>query len=309
MKKSLNLKNQNPDLLEGDTAGLSKLNIYDAEKHGTLKHCASVYDINYSTISPGIDKPGPRVVNFANVLKYKYAPMAETIEVVLDIVKEAMGCPVEIEFAIDLNKDKDYKSSFYLLQIKPMIGGAQDYEVNMDKINKEDIILYAEKGMGNGLVKNIRDIIYVDNKLFDKSKTEEMAKQIEQLNDKMSKSDEQYILIGPGRWGTRDKWIGIPVDWPKISNAKVIVETSLEGYPLDASSGSHFFHNVTTANVGYFSVQPEKSGSFITYDKLDNQKLIEKTKFSPAKVNSTLTGLEIKKIIKNLGSNIFTIKR
>lgn len=276
---AVNLKNQNPDLLEGDTAGLSKLDIYDAEKHGTLKHCASVYDINNNTISPGIDKPGPRVVNFANVLKYKYAPMAETIEVVLDIVKEAMGCPVEIEFAINLNKDKDYKTSFYLLQIKPMIGGAQDYEVDMDKINKDDIILYAEKGMGNGLVKNIRDFIYVDNKLFDKSKTEEMAKEIEQLNDKMSKSGKQYILIGPGRWGTRDKWIGIPVDWPQISNAKVIVETSLEGYPLDASSGSHFFHNVTSANVGYFSVQPEKSGSFITYEKLDEQELIEKTKF------------------------------
>ncbi len=276
---AVNLKNQNPDLLEGDTAGLCKLDIYEAEKHGTLKHCASVYDNNNNIISPGIDKPGPRVVDFANVLKYKYAPMAETIEVVLDIVKEAMGSPVEIEFAVDLNRDEDYKSSFYLLQIKPMIGGASDYEVDMDKIKKDDIVLYAEKGMGNGLVKNIRDIIYVDNELFDKSKTEEMVKEIEQLNDKMVEAGKQYVLIGPGRWGTRDKWIGIPVDWPQISNAKVIVETSLEGYPLDASSGSHFFHNVTSANVGYFSVQPEISGSFITYEKLEEQQLIEKTKF------------------------------
>ncbi|RLD36992.1 MAG: hypothetical protein DRI89_15655 [Bacteroidetes bacterium] len=149
----------------------------------------------------------------------------------------------------------------------------------MDKIKKNDIILYAEKGMGNGLVKNIRDIIYVDNELFDKSETEEMVKEIEQLNDKMVEAGKQYVLIGPGRWGTRDKWIGIPVDWPQISNAKVIVETSLEGYPLDASSGSHFFHNVTSANVGYFSVQPEISGSFITYEKLEEQQLIEKTKF------------------------------
>jgi len=276
---AVNLKNQNPNLLDGDTAGLCKLDIYEAEKHGTLKHCASVYDINNNTITPGLDKPGPRIVNFANVLKYKYAPMAETIEVVLDIVKEAMGCPVEIEFAIDLNKDKDYKASFYLLQIKPMIGGAQDYEVDMDKIKKDDIILYAEKGMGNGLVKNIRDIIYVDNKLFDKSKTEEMAKEIEVLNKKMSKSGKQYILIGPGRWGTRDRWIGIPVDWPQISNAKVIVETSLKGYPLDASSGSHFFHNVTSANVGYFSVQPEMSNSFINYDILNSMEVVNKTKY------------------------------
>jgi len=276
---AVNLKNQDPDLLEGDTAGLCKLDVYDAEKHGSLKHCASVYDINNNTISPGIDKPGPRVINFANVLKYKYAPMAETIEVVLDIVKEALGSPVEIEFAIDLNKDNNYKSSFYLLQIKPMIGHAQDYNVDMKKFKKEDIVLYAEKGMGNGLIKNIQDVIYIDTATFDKSQTEAMAKEIEKLNKQMGKDGKQYVLIGPGRWGTRDRWIGIPVDWPQISNAKIIVETSLEGYPLDASSGSHFFHNVTSANVGYFSVQPEKSGSYITYEKLDEQELIEKTKF------------------------------
>jgi len=276
---AVNLKNQKPDLIEGDMAGLCKLDIYEAEKHGTLKHCASVYDVNNNTITPGIDKPGPRVINFANVLKYKYAPMAETIDVVLDIVKEAMGCPVEIEFAIDLNKDENYKTSFYLLQIKPMIGSAQDYEVDMSKINKEDILLYSEKGMGNGLIKNIKDIIYVDNEMFDKTKTEEMAGEIEQLNAEMVKAGKQYVLIGPGRWGTRDRWIGIPVEWSHISNAKVIVETSLKGYPLDASSGSHFFHNVTSANVGYFSVQPERSGSYINYNILEDQKLIKKTKF------------------------------
>jgi len=276
---AVNLKNQDPDLLEGDTAGLCKLDIYDAEKHGTLKHCTSVYDINNNTISAGIDKPGPRVINFANVLKYKYAPMAETIEVVLDIVKEAMGCPVEIEFAINLNKDKNYKCSFYLLQIKPMIGHAQDYNVNMKKIKKEDIVLYAEKGMGNGLTEHIEDIIYINNTTFNKSQTKLMAKEIETLNKKMVKAGKQYVLIGPGRWGTRDRWIGIPVDWPQISNAKVIVETSLEGYPLDASSGSHFFHNVTSANVGYFSVQAEKSGSYINYDILESQDLVQQSRF------------------------------
>ena len=276
---AVDLKKQKPNLLEGDTAGLIKPDIDEAERHGTLKHCASVYNIDNNTISAGLDKQGPRIINFANILKYNYIPMAKTIEIVLDIVKEALGSPVEIEFAIDLNKDKDYKASFYLLQIKPMIGNVQDYEVDMDKITKEDIILYAEKGMGNGLVKNISDVIYIDNDVFDKSKTEEMASEIEKLNNQMDKEGKQYVLIGPGRWGTRDKWIGIPVDWPQISNAKVIVETSLEGYPLDASSGSHFFHNVTSMNVGYFSVQPEKSGSYITYDILDKQELIQKTKF------------------------------
>jgi hypothetical protein len=276
---AVDLKKQDLDLLEGDMAGLIKTDIYDAERHGNLKHCASTFDANNNSISAGIDKPGPRILNFANILKYKYIPLAETIEVVLDIVKEALGSPVEIEFAIDLNKDKNYRSSFYLLQIKPMIGHAQDYDVNMSKIKKEDIILYAEKGMGNGLIKHIEDIIFINNKVFNKSKTEEMVLEIERLNTKMEEEDRQYILIGPGRWGTRDRWIGIPVDWPQISNAKVIVETSLEGYPLDASSGSHFFHNVTSANVGYFSVQPEKSGSYINYDILEQQELIVQTKF------------------------------
>jgi hypothetical protein len=276
---AVNLDNQNPDLMLGEDASLIKLDIYDAEKYETLKHCASVYNADNNTIDPGLSKPGSRVVNFANILKYNYIPMARTIEVILDVVKEAMGSPVEIEFAVDLDKDTEGKASFYILQVKPMIGAMADYNVNMDKINKEDIILYAEKGMGNGQIKHITDIIYVDPKKFDKSKTEEMANEINELNKAMVKSKKHYVLIGPGRWGTRDKWIGIPVRWPQISHAKVIVETSLEDYPLDASSGSHFFHNVTSMNVGYLSVQPEMSNSFINYDILNSTEIVNETKF------------------------------
>ncbi|MEZ5198924.1 MAG: PEP/pyruvate-binding domain-containing protein, partial [Bacteroidales bacterium] len=163
---AVDLRKNQPDLLEGEMAGLTKPDIYEAERHGTLKHCASVYDPDNNSISAGLDKPGPRVINFANVLKYNYVPMANTIEVVLDIVKEAMGSPVEIEFAIDLNKDKDRKASFYLLQIKPMIGSVQDYNIDMKSINKEDIIMYAEKGMGNGFIETIEDIVYIDNEVL-----------------------------------------------------------------------------------------------------------------------------------------------
>ncbi len=276
---AVDLKKENVNLLEGDTAGLTLLDIDEAERHGNLKHSASVYDIDNDTIYPGINKSGPRIINFANILKYNYTPLAKTIEVVLDVVKEALGSPVEIEFAVDLTKDNDNKASFYLLQIKPLIGSAQDYEIDLNKINKESIILLTEKGMGNGILKTIQDVIYIDNSRFDKSQTEEMAKEIDILNKKMIEENRQYILFGPGRWGTRDKWIGIPVNWPQISNAKIIVETSLEDYPLDASSGSHFFHNVTSMNVGYFSVQNGNSKSYISYNILDEQKLIEKTKF------------------------------
>ncbi|MBN1339203.1 MAG: pyruvate, phosphate dikinase [Bacteroidales bacterium] len=276
---AVDLSKHDVNLLEGDMAGLTTLSIEDAEMHGSLKHCASVYNPDNNTITPGLDKPGPRVVNFANILKYNYTPLAQTIEVVLDVVKEALGSPVEIEFAIDLNRDKDYMTSFYLLQIKPLLGSAQDYNVDMESISEEDIMLYTKKGMGNGLVGDIRDVIYVDEKLFDKSKTVEMAVEIDKLNAEMVKLEKKYILIGPGRWGTRDRWIGIPVNWPQISNARIIVETSLEGFPLDASSGSHFFHNVTSMNVGYFSINQELSGNYIKWDILSKQKLVKKTDF------------------------------
>ncbi len=276
---AVDLRQRDLNLLEGDTAGLAKPDIYEAEKQGTLKHCVSVFNPNNNIISPGLDKPGPRVINFADILQYNYIPMAKTIEVLLDIVKEALGSPVEIEFAIDLNKDENNCASFYLLQIKPMIGNVEDYIVEMENIRKEDIILYSEKAMGNGLIDTITDVIYIDNNAFDKSKTLAMADEIGGINKEMIKEDRHYILIGPGRWGTRDRWIGIPVDWPQISKAKVIIETSLQGYPLDASSGSHFFHNVTSANVGYLSVQPERSQSFINYEILENQEQISRSEF------------------------------
>ncbi|MCK4569143.1 MAG: hypothetical protein KAT76_02575, partial [Bacteroidales bacterium] len=268
-----------PNLLEGDTAGLARLDIAESEKHGTLKHCASVYNLDNNQIIPGLTHNGPRIVNFANILKYNYIPLSKTIEVVLDIVKEAMGSPVEIEFAVDLNKDNSGAASFYLLQIKPLLGHASDYNVSLDKIKKDSIIMYSEKGMGNGIIEDIEDVIYIEPAAFDKAKTVEIAKEVDSLNAEMIAQKRKYILIGPGRWGTRDRWIGIPVTWPQISNAGVIIETSLEDFPLDASSGSHFFHNVTSMNVGYFTVQPELSKSYIKYDMLEAQKLIKKTKY------------------------------
>jgi len=276
---AVDLKKQEVNLIEGEDAGLRKIDIDEAEQHGTLKHLASVYSFENNRISPGLNLPGPRVVNFADILKYNYIPLAKTLEVVLDVVKEALGSPVEIEFAVDLNKDQDNKATFYLLQIKPLIGNASDYEIDMNKIKKDKILLYSEKEMGNGLIDDIDEIIFVDPETFDNTRTEEMAKEIDKINAEMIEQNKKYILIGPGRWGTRDKWIGIPVTWPQISNARIIVETSLEGFPLDASSGSHFFHNVTSMNVGYFSVQPEISESYIRYDVLKEQKNIKKTEY------------------------------
>ncbi|HNQ67768.1 MAG TPA: PEP/pyruvate-binding domain-containing protein [Bacteroidales bacterium] len=276
---AVNLNNPNINLIEGEDAGLIRLDISTAKEHGTIKHCASIYDFDNERIVAGIDSVGPIVINFANILSYNYIPLAETISKILDVIKEAMGSPVEIEFAVDLNKDENSKASFYLLQIKPLVGNDEDFNIDLENINYSKAILFTEKSMGNGLVDNITDMVYIDPDVFDNCKTQEIAKEVEYMNDKLMKANKKYVLIGPGRWGTRDPFIGIPVVWPQICNAKIIVETSLQDFPLDASLGSHFFHNVTSMNVGYFTVQHSGSNDFIKWDILKGQQIIEDLKF------------------------------
>jgi len=276
---AVDLNRKDLDLMLGEEAGLVFPDIAEAEMQGALKHCASVYNPDSNSIYPGLSKPGPRIINFANILKYNYIPMAQTISLLLELGKEAMGTTVEIEYAVDLNKDEEGKASFYILQIKPLISFSQDSDIDRKKIPEKSILLYSVNGMGNGILDELQDVIYVDLKKFDRSKTEEMALEIEMLNGKFIEEGKQYVLIGPGRWGSRDKWIGIPVRWPQISKAKVIVETSLDNFPLEASSGSHFFHNVTSMKVGYFMVQHNSSKDSINYKMLEEQEVIYEGKF------------------------------
>lgn len=271
---AVDLSKHDINLLEGDTAGLSRVDIWEAEKHGTIKHCASVFDVENNTITPGIDRDGPRIINFANILKYHYIPLAKTISVLLSIVRESMGSPVEIEYAVDLTPEGKYKASFYLLQIKPLIGDNLDYEINTDELQKNELLMYAEKSMGNGRIADIVDVIMVKMDVFDKTKTVEIAAEIEMHNARLGREGRKYLLLGPGRWGTRDRFIGIPVSWNQISNAKAIIETGHEDFPLDASMGSHFFHNVTSLNIGYFSIDPVSDKGFIRHDRLLAQELI-----------------------------------
>jgi CheY-like chemotaxis protein len=276
---AVDMKKEKINLLEGENAGLVKLDISDAERHGTLKHCASVYNPDNDTIEPGIDSPGPRVLNFANILRYDYIPMAETISTVLDVVKEAFGTPVEIEYAVDLNLDKEGKAAFYLLQVKPLVGSGAGYNINLEKIEQDRCLLISRKSMGNGKISDIQDVVYIDPDKFDNTRTEAMAAEIDAINDRMLKQGKKYILIGPGRWGSRDRFIGVPVVWPQISQACVIVEVSLPDFPLDASLGSHFFNNVTSMNVGYFSVDQASSDEFIRWDMLRKEKAVYEGEF------------------------------
>jgi hypothetical protein len=180
---------------------------------------------------------------------------------------------------LDLDKSDNGKPSFFILQIKPMMGTGGEYTFETEQLDRNEMIIYAERSMGNGRVEDLTDLVYVNPDTFDKLKTKEMAAQIEGINRKMLDQGRRYVLIGPGRWGTRDPFIGIPVNWSQISNARVIVETSLDEFPLDASLGSHFFHNVTSMNVGYFSIQHDSNSSFIRWDLLNEQKTIAETEF------------------------------
>ena len=205
--------------------------------------------------------------------------MASTIRTILDIITEATGNPSEIEFAVDLTKDNEGNASFYLLQIKPLSGNSYGYNINPESIDNENLILLSEKSMGNGVIDNITDIIYIGPESFDKLRTVEIAEEIELFNDIMIKENRNYILIGPGRWGSMDIFLGIPVTWSAISNAKVIVEVGLPGYNLDASLGSHFFHNVTSMRIGYFAVNSDTDSGEINWNILNEQHIIKKGKY------------------------------
>ena len=263
----------------GESAAIRKMKISFAEKDGVLQHCASVYDYENDCLIPGVDSPGLRVIDFANILKYKHIPLADTLQLLLKLFREAMGSPVEIEYAVDLEKGHNKLPTFYLLQIKPLIRRDEELIVNIGKIVPEKTLMYAKRGMGNGFVTGIKDVIFVDPERFDKMKTREIAAEINQFNRKMDFLNKEYILIGPGRWGTRDPFTGIPVLWANISKARIIVEMGLDEFPLDGSLGSHFFHNVTSMNVGYFTIPHNSSDAMINIDLLKKMPAIEEGKY------------------------------
>ncbi|WP_238480248.1 PEP/pyruvate-binding domain-containing protein [Mangrovibacterium lignilyticum] len=277
---ALDMNRSQADLVQvGEDAGILKMSIREAEKDGVLDHCASVYDSENDDLITDLSVRGTRVVNFANLLKYNMIPMAETISFLLRLFKEAMGSPVEMEYSIDLDKGENGVPTFYLLQIKPLIRHEQELEIDLGEVNKDEALLYARRGMGNGRVEGIRDVIYVSGETFDKVKTSAIAEEVSQFNRQMDIIGKEYLLIGPGRWGTRDPFTGIPVRWAQISRARVIVEIGLPDFPLDGSLGSHFFHNVTSMNVGYFSIPCKSRDAWLNPDILRQGEVVEELNY------------------------------
>lgn len=261
---------------DGEDAAIKPYDLKVIEADGNLNHCASVYDFMNDRLVFDFSVRGPRIVNFPDILQYDYIPLSSTLDMLLDIFSQAMGAPVEMEFCVNRENDEWI---FYVLQIKPLIKNDYHMDIEKENIDMNKAILRADKGMGNGKITNIQDIIYVVPEKFDRLRTEQMAEEVKYFNEKFKGTDTNYILIGPGRWGTRDHLTGIPVLWSDISKAKVIVEQGLRDFPLDASLGSHFFHNVTSMNVGYFAVPFDSKDSFINYSLIDRQEIVEEKEF------------------------------
>ncbi len=278
---ALDMSQSNIDLSSGDEMStIKKYKIRAGIDDQTLEHCASTFDLQNDMLVPGIPMKGPRVIDFANLLKYNTIPLADTLQLLLKIFMEAMGTPVEIEYAIDLGSPETGKlPTFYLLQLKPLIRKSNSINIDLNAIKKESTLLYANNGMGNGKVETIQDVIYVDPEGFDSTKTKEIVPELTKLNEAFMETGKKYLLIGPGRWGTKDHFTGIPVVWSQISSARVIIEMGLKDFQLDASLGSHFFHNVTSMNVGYYSVPYNSEKAFINFDLLKNAALISKGKY------------------------------
>lgn len=278
---AIHVANPEFNILNGDESTLVKLKIKEGEKHGSLNHILSVWDFENNRIVPNLALRGPRIVTFENILKHNYFPLAKITEAILEIGEKAMGVPVEIEFAVNLNKDLQKKifPTFYVLQIRPLTINIEEIYIDSENLNPAELILYTERGMGNGVISNISDVIYLDPNKFDRTQTVEMQKEIAYLNDKMKQQNREYILIAPGRWGSRDRFLGIPVKWHEINKAKIIVEAGIQDFSVDASQGTHFFHNLVSMNVGYFTVPFDSPTDFVDWKWLANQEAVERLQY------------------------------
>jgi len=260
---ALNLDPESFQPTTDEAANLLQLKTSQADADGVMKLVCSTYDFENHMLRDGYHDGGKKLVTFANVLKYNTFPLADILQEVLRVGQKEMRKPIEIEFAVELNKPKDTIKLFYVLQIRPIVSMNESLDIDLGAVQGDDCIITADHTLGNGLIKGLKDFVYVKPKAFNPAKTREIAEIVGKLNNRFLEEDKNYILVGPGRWGSSDPWLGIPIKWPQISAARVIIESGLENYRIDPSQGTHFFQNLTSFGVGYFTINPFiKEGSY-----------------------------------------------
>lgn len=273
---ALDMERLDFDLTQGEEATLSRLDVAEAEADPGFAMVASTWSVEDDRLEPGVSAKGPRIVDFAPVLKYDSFPFAEVVEAVLEVGTKSMGIPVEIEYAVS-DDGPGGAPVFYMLQIKPLIQRSDRVSVDLGAIVRGQCLVASERCMGNGRVRGVRDIVYVDPTRWNPAESGAVAAEIAGLNERLKAEGRPYALVGPGRWGTRDHSLGVPVNFSQISNAKAIVEADLPDFRVDSSLGSHFFHNVTAMNIGYFSAAYGSLSSFVDWDALAALPLVART--------------------------------
>ncbi len=277
---ALNLKDMVEAFSPDDAFNLVKLGLKDADKEGSLKYIVSTYDPYDQIIRDGYYPGGRKILSFVNILQHDVFPLAQTLDQLLSIGQTEMGRPVEIEFAVNIHADNPRLASFYLLQIRPIVDNKEVMDEDLTAVRDEEAILRSTSVLGHGILNNIQDIIYVKSDAFNSRDNQEIAYEIEKMNRAFTNTEQEgYVLVGPGRWGSSDPWLGIPVKWPHISNARVIVECGLENYRVDPSQGTHFFQNLTSFGVGYFTINPFKGDGLFDEAYLTAQPAVEETKY------------------------------
>ncbi|NCD05121.1 MAG: pyruvate, phosphate dikinase [Spirochaetia bacterium] len=286
-----------------DLDNLKLLDIKEAEKYPeSLKGCASTFDIKTGGLSESVRAVGEKIITFNGILKYDMFPLASIIYDILQLGKEAMSTPVEIEFAINLNKKAPKKPEFSLLQIRPIAEGNEESDICISDQEEENAIIVSHSVMGNGKIDNIKDIIMINLEEFDAANMINMPDEIEKMNSKFENNETQYILIVAGRLGSSDPWLGIPASWSQISNAKVIIETGLPSFQVEPSQGTHFFQNLTLLGTRYMTINPSFNDGKLEYNKIKELTVISKgTYFTHYKTEVPLevkiNGLKSKGII------------
>ena len=276
---ALDLKNLADQFSVDDSFNLLRLNLKDADADGSLKFIVSTYDPYDQVIRDGYYPGGRKILSFVNVLQHEVFPLADTLDQILHVGQDEMGRPIEIEFAVNIDPQNLGFATFYLMQVRPIVDNKEVMEEDLTLVEQEDTILTSTSVLGHGIVTDVQDIIYVKTGAFCSSNNQSIAYDIEKMNRQFTGEEKNYVLVGPGRWGSSDSWLGIPVKWPHISNARVIVECGLENYRVDPSQGTHFFQNLTSFGVGYFTINPFKGDGWFDEGYLNSLPAVEETEY------------------------------
>ena len=242
-----------------------------AESDGTLQAVASTYCRDNRAVYDGVSRPGARIVSFAPMLKHGTFPLADILDVLVRAGEDALGNPVEIEFAVRLPQQANQVAEFGFLQIRPLTLARESEDLALDDVQPERLICRSSKVLGNGRIENLHDVVVVDAQRFERSRSQEVAKAVAHFNRLLNEENRPYLLIGVGRWGSTEPWLGIPVEWDEISGARVIVEAGFRDFRVTPSQGSHFFQNLTAFQIGYFTVNPDAGEGSVDWDWLSGQ--------------------------------------